>query len=176
MRNLEFKARLTDERAAVTAARSLGFELWGDLRQTDTYFKTARGRLKLRETPGFQAELVYYERDESAPSTQSDYQIARSPDAAAMRVVVARALGVLTVVRKRRTLLLLDTIRIHLDNVDGLGTFLEIEVPVRPDADETASRAKLDHLITAFGFDWSDCIRASYLDLILEKPTLEKAI
>lgn len=167
MRNLEFKARLADLKAALARARALGADLWGDLRQTDTYFAVAAGRLKLRETAGFQAELIFYDRDERARLRPSDYEVARTPDADALRDVLARALGVLAVVRKRRTLLLLDTTRIHLDNVDGLGAFLEIEVPVRDD--ETAAATRLDQLVEDLGYAWSDCIRASYLDLVLEK-------
>src|SRR5690242_1868312 len=101
MRNLELKVRLADPRAAQAQALALGSELWGDLRQTDTYFAVPRGRLKLRETAGYQAELIYYERDESGPSRLSDYEQAASGDGAALRGLLARALGVLAVVKKR---------------------------------------------------------------------------
>jgi predicted adenylyl cyclase CyaB len=174
MRNLEFKARLDDPQAAVRRARALGADLWGDLRQTDTYFETPNGRLKLRETPGFQAELVFYERDEAAPHRPSNYEIAHTPDAEALRSVLSRALGVAAVVRKRRTLLLLDTTRIHIDNVEGLGNFLEIEAPVKPDSDEVTASRQLDELLAHLGFGWLDCIRASYLDLTLEQARLEQ--
>src|SRR3990170_938373 len=165
MRNLEFKARLADPGAMLAQARRLGADLWGDLRQTDTYFAVARGRLKLRETVGFQAELIYYERDEVGETRPSDYTVVAFKDAGDLREALSRALGVVVVVRKRRTLLLLDTTRIHLDNVEGLGSFIEIEVPVKDD--EAAAQARLDALLRALGFAWSDCIRASYLDLVL---------
>ena len=167
MRNLEFKARVADPQALLALARGLGAELWGDLRQTDTYFKAASGRLKLRETAGFQAELIAYDRDETADDRPSDYQIARTPDGAALREVLGNALGVLVVVRKRRTLFLLDTTRIHLDNVDELGSFFEIEVPVKEDV--AAAEAQLASLIEALGFERTDGIRASYLDIMLER-------
>ena len=164
MRNLEFKARLEDPNGAIAKARELGFELWGDLRQTDTYFAVARGLLKLRETPTFPAELIFYQREEGADGRPSNYLIARSSDGASLAAVLAEALGVRANVRKRRTLFLLDTVRLHLDNVDGLGSFLEIEVPV--DGDETEPRRQLEKLILALGYDWSDCVRGSYVDLI----------
>jgi predicted adenylyl cyclase CyaB len=173
MRNLEFKARLSDPQAILRRARELGADLWGDLRQTDTYFETPNGRLKLRETPGFQAELVFYERDEAAPHRPSHYEIARTPDADALRSALSQALGVVAVVRKRRTLLLLDTTRIHIDNVEGLGNFLEIEAPVT-DTDEDAVSRQLDELIAHLGFGWPDCIRESYLDMTLEQARLEQ--
>ncbi len=169
MRNLEFKARVSDPKALQSRVRALGADPWGDLRQTDTYFAVERGRLKLRETAGYQAEFVYYERAEDDATRPSDYELARSPDPEALRSMLTRALGVLAVVRKRRTLLLLDTTRIHLDNVDGLGDFLELEVPVRDD--EAAAAARIDALIRDLGYAWTDCIRASYLDLITAKET-----
>ena len=189
MRNLEFKARVSDLHAALRRGRVSGGELWGDLRQTDTYFATPTGRLKLRETAGFPAELVYYDRDESDPNRPSDYEIARSPDADALRSVLTRALGVLTVVRKRRTLVHVESAllgnsdsgsdptaspatrlsRVHFDNVEQLGTFVEIEVPV-PDGESDAAPAEdLEALIRILGLSHADGITSSYLDLMLSK-------
>lgn len=164
MRNLEFKARLADPGAALAAARQLGADLWGDLRQTDTYFAVARGRLKLRETVGFQAELIVYERDEVGETRPSDYTVVALRDAGDLREALSRALGVVAVVRKRRTLLLLDTARIHLDNVEGLGSFIEIEVPVSGEGQSAAERLKA--LIASLGLTWDDCIRQSYADMV----------
>lgn len=167
MRNLEFKAAALDLNAVQARAVAMGADLWGDLRQTDTYFSVAKGRLKLRETSGRQAELVFYQRDESAPHRPSDYEIAQSAQPDAMRLLLTQALGVLAVVRKRRTLLILDSARVHLDNVDSLGTFVELEVPVS--AGETAAQTKIDELITGLGLSWQDCIRSSYLEMTLDK-------
>jgi predicted adenylyl cyclase CyaB len=173
VRNLEFKTRLDDSMAALARARELGAELWGDLRQTDTYFNVPSGRLKLRETAGLQAELIAYARDEAATDRPSDCEIARTPDPAALREVLSRALGVLAVVKKRRTLVTLDTSRIHLDNVEQLGSFLEIEVPVGND--EAAAKARFDSLLQGLGYTAGDGIRASYLDLTLQLQGEETA-
>jgi predicted adenylyl cyclase CyaB len=170
VRNLEYKARLTEDAKAVVArARGLGADLWGDLRQTDTYFDVPRGRLKLRETPGRQGELIAYNRDEDAENRPSDYELAYTPQPEVLRNVLMRSLSVLAVVRKRRTLLLLDAARIHLDNVDGLGDFLEIEVSVGED--EAVAAQEMESLLRELGFDWTRCIRASYLDLTLEQAS-----
>jgi adenylate cyclase class IV len=165
VRNLEFKARIDDQKALLGRARALGFDLWGDLRQTDTYFAVSHGRLKLRETAGFPAELVFYERDEGSELRASDYQTAAVPSGAPLLSMLSAALGVRAVVRKKRTLLLLDTTRMHLDNVDDLGWFLEFEVPVK-EGGEAAAADRLDMLLRELGFTWEDCIRASYVDLI----------
>jgi predicted adenylyl cyclase CyaB len=166
MRNLEYKARLTDANRMLARARELGAELWGDLRQTDTYFLVRRGRLKLRETAGFQAELVYYERLEQDENRPSEYSVSPVSDPVSALEVLGRALTVIGVVRKKRTLVLLDTTRIHFDNVDRLGQFLEIEVPVK-DGEQAASE-RLNSLLAGMGLSWEDCIRRSYLDLIQE--------
>jgi predicted adenylyl cyclase CyaB len=167
MRNLEFKARLEDGKAVLAKARSIGAELWGDMRQTDTYFDVGRGRLKLRDMPGFQAQLVYYERDEESDSRPSEYFVTPMADPVGALELLGHALGVRAVVHKKRTLVLLDTTRIHFDNVEGLGQFLEIEVPAA--GDEQAARERLDSLITGLGYTWEDCIRSSYVDLLVRK-------
>lgn len=167
MRNLEFKTRIEDPRALQAKARAIGFDLWGDLRQTDTYFEVRQGRLKLRETAGFPSELVYYERDEASERRPSDYETAPTANGEALKAMLSTALGVRSVVRKRRTLLLLDTTRMHLDNVDDLGWFLELEVPVN--GDDEAAAERLETLLRELGFTWEDCIRASYADLIPQR-------
>jgi predicted adenylyl cyclase CyaB len=125
------------------------------------------GRLKLRETAGFHAELIAYDREEGGPGRESNYITTSVPDPKTMLQELSMALATRAVVRKRRTLLLLDTTRIHLDNVEGLGRFLEIEVPVKDD-DESAARALIDRLILGLGYTWDDCIRRSYVDMIEE--------
>jgi predicted adenylyl cyclase CyaB len=171
VRNLEYKARIEDPKPFIAGARELGFDLWGDLRQTDTYFRVAGGRLKLRETAGRQGELIFYERDESAPNRASHYHLVRTADPAVLRNLLTSTLGVLAVVKKRRTLLVMDATRLHLDNVDGLGTYLEIEVPVHQEGGDAEARERLNSLLEEFDLRWEDCIRASYLDLTLQAET-----
>ena len=166
MRNLEYKARIDDPKPYQAKARALGADLWGDLRQTDTYFAVPEGRLKLRETAGLQGELIFYRRDEESADRASDYEVSRTTEPASLRDLLSAALGVLAVVKKRRTLLVLDGARIHLDNVEGLGSFLELEVPVQED--DAPARDKIDWLLGELGLTWEQCIRASYLDLVTE--------
>ena len=69
-------------------ARELGADLYGDLRQTDTYFQVPSGRLKLRETAGHQAELIFHHRDEEGSNRASDYEIAHSAEPDALREAI----------------------------------------------------------------------------------------
>ena len=107
MRNLEYKTRCDDSKGAMAKLAALGFDLWGDLRQTDTYFNVASGRLKLRETVGFQGELIFYQRAEDGVDRASDYEVSRTPEPASCAGLERRA-GRPAVVKKRRTLLVLD--------------------------------------------------------------------
>jgi predicted adenylyl cyclase CyaB len=166
VRNLEYKARIDDPESYRAKALEIGAEPQGVLSQTDTYFQVLAGRLKLRETPGRDGELIYYQRDENGIDRASDYEVFPTTDPAALRDLLAGALGVIATVSKRRTLLLLDGSRIHLDNVDGLGNFLELEVPVQED--DAPASDKINRLLAELGLTWQECIRASYLDLTRE--------
>ena len=166
MRNLEYKARIDDPKPYLAMARALGADLQGALSQTDTYFVVPDGRLKLRETAGLQGELIFYQRDEDAADRASDFEILRTTEPAVLRDLLSAALGVRSVVKKRRTLLVLDGARIHLDNVEGLGNFLELEVPVHEE--DAPARDRINWLLAELGLRWEGCIRASYLDLATE--------
>jgi len=164
-RNLEIKARDADPRRTLEAALALGAEDKGDLTQRDTYFGGARGRLKLREqTPG-EPELIQYRRpDEQGPRT-SEFRLVPVGAAGALKEALDAALGTLVVVEKRRRLLLWEGVRIHLDEVDGLGAFLELEAP-----EEGDQEAKVGRLSEALQI--GDPIPGSYSDLLLDGPQL----
>jgi homotetrameric cytidine deaminase len=160
-RNLEIKARDADPARTLQAALDLGAEDRGELTQRDTYFAGARGRLKLREqTPG-EAELIQYRRPEEDGPRVSEFRVV--PAAAELREALEAALGTLAVVEKRRRLLIADGVRIHLDDVDGLGTFVELEAP--EDGDQ---EAKVERLTQALAL--GEPIPGSYSDLVLDAP------
>jgi predicted adenylyl cyclase CyaB len=168
-RNLELKARLRDVAAVEPLLRELGGARQWSLRQVDTYFNVSHGRLKLREQEGRDvAELIAYDRANEIEVRASDYQLVPVPDPAALKCALTRTLGVRVVVAKRRTLWLWHNVRIHLDHVDGLGTFLEFEaVLATPDESEAPSRERLDQLTRALNVDDADLLAGSYSDLIV---------
>ena len=138
--NLELKARDPDPAASLAAALALGARDEGVLRQCDTYFAAPRCRLKLREQEPGGAQLIAYDRADVGAARESRYRLVEVPDPEALRAALDAALGTTDVVRKRRHLLLSDNVRIHLDDVDGLGAFVELEAVV-PDGGATADEA-----------------------------------
>jgi len=164
-RNIELKARLGDLSPARTAVRRLGAREAGVLVQTDTYFFVREGRMKLRETEGRSAELIWYRRSDEASLRDSNYRIAEVSDAGGMKEELAQSLGVRGQVRKRRELWMWENVRIHLVDVEGLGTFVEFEAVIDSDADDRESPARLAKLIEAIGIREEDRIGQSYSDL-----------
>lgn len=164
MRNVEAKFRLNNLEEVRERALSLGFTEHGVIRQRDTFFRVAHGKLKLRDQ-GERAELIWYERSAEAGSMLSDYSIVAIADADSMRRVLEASLGVLAEVRKERTLLMRRNIRIHLDRVEGLGEFGEIEA-VLADGDSVESmRSEVDELLRGFGVAHGDLIAVSYFEM-----------
>lgn len=162
--NLELKARAPEPARIETALRQLGAHEAGLLVQTDTYFRAPRGRLKLRETKGAAAVLIAYDRPEDTPQRMSAYRIAEVPDPEGLLAVLSDALGVRGVVSKRRLLYTWQQCRIHLDEVEGLGGFLEFEV--LSDGQACDDWDRMEALMTAFGLRDADAITASYSDLL----------
>jgi predicted adenylyl cyclase CyaB len=167
-RNLELKARYPNHASAETVLAKLGATREWSLRQVDTYFVVPRGRLKLREQEGrSEAQLIAYDRPNEIAVRASDYQLVPVPDPAALKSALTRTLGVRVVVAKRRTLWMWHNVRIHLDEVESLGTFLEFEaVLASPDEPDAASRERLDQLIELLQIRDEDRIAASYSDLL----------
>jgi predicted adenylyl cyclase CyaB len=166
-RNIEVKVRLPDpvrarDAALVAGARSAGVEV-----QTDRYYQLDAGhRVKLRTRDGGSAELIHYHRPEATGVRASDYEVTPVHDGGACVVPTGRPVAL---VRKRREVLLLENVRIHLDAVDRLGTFLELEAVVDAEHDDDACRRQVDTLLAVLGLADAVPIQASYGELMREK-------
>jgi homotetrameric cytidine deaminase len=170
MRNVELKSRDPDPAGTLGRALALGATDHGEIEQRDTYFGGARGRLKLREqTPG-DDELVAYHRPDDTEAQVSEYTRVAAPDAQALRDALDSAYGTTVVVAKRRRLLIWSDVRIHLDEVEGLGTYLELEAVAPEDSDLSAEQAKIATLRKTLEIDDEDLIASSYSDLLLDGP------
>jgi predicted adenylyl cyclase CyaB len=163
--NLEAKFRLSDFAAAEAAAAALGYIDQGTLVQRDTFFVVPQGKLKLREEEGEGARLIGYARHQIDGLQVSDYRLVPMTDAEGTRAVLAATLGVLAEVRKRRRLWLHGTVRLHLDQVGGLGDFGEIEAVVSAGENAECYRAFVDQTLAALGVDRTALIDASYFEL-----------
>jgi cytidine deaminase len=172
MRNLELKARDPDPPRTLERALALGAEDKGEMVQLDTYFARARGRLKLREqqtegTPLWD-ELIAYSRADSPEARTSTYLRVPVADAAPLREALEAAYGTLVTVEKRRRLLLWEGVRLHLDEVEGLGSFLELEAVAEPGSDMTLEREKVERLRAELGIEDEALVAQSYSDLVAD--------
>jgi homotetrameric cytidine deaminase len=167
-RNVELKARDADPAATLARALALGATDEGVLRQRDTYFGHARGRLKLREQEPGPAQLIAYARPDGDTVRTSEYRLATVDDPAALREALDAALGTLVVVAKRRHLLVWEGVRIHLDDVDRLGAFVELEGVAPTDSDLAREHELVDRLRAELGL--GEPVAVSYSDLLLDAP------
>jgi predicted adenylyl cyclase CyaB len=165
-RNVETKARAGDLDGVRRTAERLGARfVWADT-QTDRYYEIdGDRRVKLRTCGRAPAQLIRYTRPESSGVRTSVYEVLPVRDAEAEACLVPKT-PPLVVVRKRRELWLLDNVRIHLDQVEGLGTFLELEAVVDAAHDEAVCRGQVETLLRLLGIAETDCVRASYSDLL----------
>jgi adenylate cyclase, class 2 len=166
MRNIELKARLADYAAARKVAETVATRRLGTQHQIDTYFHCRHGRLKLRQIDRLRAELVWYARaDEHGPKA-SDYQLVPLQHLETLKAALTAALGVRAVVEKRREIFLYHSVRIHLDEVVGLGHFIEFEAVLGGEVDEPAGRELLDCLVRQFAISRADLLAQSYGEMV----------
>jgi homotetrameric cytidine deaminase len=172
-RNIELKALDPDPARSLAVCRELGAEDKGVLRQRDTYFRTRAGRLKLREEEPGGAVLIQYDRPDAAQARESRYRLTRVDDPGELRDSLDEALGTLVVVDKARHLFLWDGVRIHLDDVAGLGTFVELEGVADEGSDLGPEREKVAHLQQQLGIE--QVLTDSYSDRLLGADALVAA-
>jgi adenylate cyclase class IV len=165
-RNLELKAIDLAPERTLAAALALGVEDHGTLRQRDTYFHAVQGRLKLREAAGAPAELIAYRRADREGPKVSHYRIVPVLDPVAMVEALDDSLGVRAVVEKVRRLLLWRGVRIHLDLVADLGTFVELEAVSDAPGGLPAEEAKIAELRRALDIPDDRLVARGYADLL----------
>jgi adenylate cyclase class IV len=175
-RNIELKSRCRDLGEARAAAMRLGARDAGVLEQTDTYFHCTTGRLKLRETVGRPAELIAYARADHVGVRTSDYHVVPVVEPGPLKRGLASALGVRVIVVKRRELLMWHNVRIHLDQVQGLGSFVEFEAVLGGGEDEATGYARVATLTETLRLRPEDRIATSYSNLIEASPRAGGAV
>lgn len=169
-RNVEIKAAVQDFSRVTAAVATLAAGEPVRLEQEDTFFHCPRGRLKLRKFSAAAGELIHYERpDEAGPKT-SHYVRGPTAEPDRLREALAAAYGVLGVVRKRRTVQLIGRTRVHLDTVEDLGTFVELEVVLDDAEPVEPAVAEAQGLMAVLGIGAEQLVRGAYLDLLPAAP------
>jgi homotetrameric cytidine deaminase len=172
--NVELKARAADLDAVVERCVSLGAEDRGVLHQRDTYFAARSARLKLREERDRGSELIVWGRPDVEEPKESTYVLAPVSAPEPMLEALEYALGApVVVVSKRRRLFMWEGVRIHIDDVDELGTFIEFEAVLESGAGEAelaAAHEKVAHLRRELQVEDDGLVSVGYADLLMQGP------
>ncbi len=164
--NIEIKAYATDFSHQLQLAGQLCGTQAEQFTQVDTYFQTEQGRLKLREFEDGSSELIQYHRADSTAAAPSNYVRVTVDDPVAMKTALTAALGVRGVVRKSRTLQLQGQSRLHFDQVESLGEFIEIEVVLPAGQSHAEGVVVSDRLMRELQIAPEQLISSSYIDLL----------
>ena len=165
-RNIEIKARVADLGPVRAAALPLASGAPLRLEQTDTFFGVPRGRLKIRAFADGSGELIAYEREDTPGPKPSRYVRVSCDRPGDLAAALSAALPVRGMVRKQREVLIVGRTRVHLDTVEGLGSFVELEV-VLADGDSLESgETEARKLLNALGIPGDDLVSGAYIDLL----------
>ena len=164
---VEIKARCDRPDDARKVLLDLGADFRGLDHQIDTYFRVPSGRLKLRQG-NIETTLIHYDRPTQAGPKDSLVHLHKPTDADSLRQVLVAALGILVVVDKSREIYFIENVKFHIDDVRGLGRFVEIEaIGDAGDADHPALLAQCRHYMEVLGIVADDLIECSYSDMLL---------
>jgi predicted adenylyl cyclase CyaB len=165
-RNIEIKARTSHSVSQRGRASALAGGPPEIVHQEDTFFRTARGRLKLREFAEDAGELIYYERPDVESPAESRYLIIPTGEPGILKEALSKALGVLGTVVKRREVYVVDGTRVHIDDVEGLGEFIELEAVLASGESGESGEARVGRLAEALGIEEADLVDTAYVDLM----------
>jgi len=165
-RNVEIKARIASVGALSPKVAALADQGPIELEQDDTFFTCERGRLKLRAFSAAEGQLIFYQRPDQTGPKESFFVLSPTASPDTLREALTLALGHAGRVRKHRTLYLVGRTRVHLDRVERLGDFLELEVVLRPDESAEAGVKEARALMAVLGIADDQLIDGAYVDLL----------
>ena len=168
--NIEIKARLDNLEALLPAIATLADEGPDHIVQDDTFFACDNGRLKLRVIDDNQGVLIYYRRADELGAKSSYYECSDTSDPDGLRSVLTLAYGEAGRVRKRRTIFRVGQTRVHLDRVEGLGDFLELEVVIGDGLKSEDAVLETNRLMTELGVGERSLVKGAYSDLLAAQP------
>jgi adenylate cyclase class 2 len=170
MKNVEIKAKCPHPEKVHQRLLELGADFKGIDHQIDTYFRVQQGRLKLREG-NIENALISYQRANQADAKLSEFKLYRSSAPELLKQMLGERLGIKVVVDKKRKIFFIDNVKFHIDEVESLGSFMEIEVTDMED------RLSLDEMqktcrryLQLLRIDDKDLVAHSYSDLLESAP------
>lgn len=164
--NIEIKARVNDRDALIGRAAEVAGPERTDIEQDDTFLRCEAGRLKLRTLGVGDGQLIFYQRADMDGPRASFYTATATADPDGLRTALTLAYGAVGRVRKHRILFIAGRTRIHLDRVDTLGDFVELEVALADDDDIASGTAEAEQIMVALGIRHDQLVPTAYVDLI----------
>ncbi len=166
--NIEIKARTAKAAEIRKYLLANNAECKGTDFQTDTYFNSIKGRLKLRQG-NIENNLIYYERENQSGPKQSNFSLLEVADPEALKAMLAAAAGIKVSVEKEREIFFIGNVKFHLDTLKELGNFVEIEASNKyaPLSTEQLNE-QCNFYMKEFGIEDNDLINISYSDMLLE--------
>ena len=169
-RNVEIKARVVDYHAFLGRVKRIAESDPVEIMQDDTFFYCPNGRLKLREFSPEEGQLIFYQRNNTTGPKESRYFIAPISDPGSLRNTLSLALGISGRVRKRRLLFLTGNTRIHLDEVEGLGEFMELEVVLTDEQSIEDGEVMARNLMRELAVSEEHLLDGAYVDMLNNIP------
>jgi len=169
--NVEIKARCSNTDFVRTKLKGMGARYEGCDHQTDTYFKVSSGRLKIREG-NIEQRLIFYLRPDASGPKVSNCKLFETKDLDSLKEIMKKSLGILAIVNKKREIYYFENVKFHIDSVDQLGSFIEIEASSpKKNASNTDLLTQCMHYISLFQIEEKDLIDCSYSDLLLKSKS-----
>ena len=164
--NIEIKAKTDNPEFIRNYLTNMKAEFRGTDLQTDTYFNVPNGRLKLREG-NIENNLIFYSRPDAPAAKESSFHLAHIPDAKNLKEILTKSLGVKIIVRKKREIYFIKNVKFHIDNVDGLGNFAEIEASdLYADLSREELQSQCDFYLRELKIRDEDLVSVSYSDML----------
>lgn len=165
-RNIEIKAKIARVDTLLPKVAAIASQGPVEITQDDTFFRCESGRLKLRTLSPSAGQLIFYRRADRQGPKESFYHVTPTSEPDSLRETLSLACGQIGRVRKTRTLFLVGRTRVHLDRVEGLGHFLELEVVLEDDELLEAGIQEANDIMAHLGVEPSQLIEGAYMDLL----------
>jgi len=169
--DVEIKARCENQKFIRDILKSKGARFAGIDNQTDIYFKSNTGRLKLRKG-NIEQSLVYYERENIKGIKPSEFILYKTQDVPALEKILRKSLSVLIEVHKTREMYFIENIKFNIDRVQKLGNFIEIEAMTEKEEEINQLKKIVFDYMKLFKITDNDLQSLSYSDLLLKEKNL----